>query len=63
MDKSSLGKLSYIKGHAAEDQVAIAYERNGFEIVERRWKTKVGEMLNHMWDSKLQTLGPSHLPI
>ncbi len=44
MCKSSLGKLSYFKGHAAEDQVAIAYERNGFEMVERRWKTKVGEI-------------------
>ena len=44
MCKSSLGKLSYLKGHAAEDQVAIAYERNGFEIVERRWKTKEGEI-------------------
>ena len=44
MCKSSLGKLSYLKGHAAEDQVVIAYERNGFEIVERRWKTKEGEI-------------------
>lgn len=44
MDRSSRGKLSYVKGQAAEDQIAAAYVRNGFEVVERRWKTKDGEI-------------------
>ena len=44
MDRSTRGKLSYLKGQAAEDQIAAAYERNGFDIVERRWKTKDGEI-------------------
>lgn len=38
------GKISYLKGLAAEDIVARAYARNGFEIIERRWKTKEGEV-------------------
>jgi len=38
------GKISYLKGLAAEDIVARAYERAGFEVVERRWKTKEGEV-------------------
>ena len=38
------GRLSYLKGLAAEEQVANAYLRNGFEVVERRWKTKEGEV-------------------
>lgn len=44
MDRSTRGKLSYLKGHVAEDQIAAAYERRGFDIVERRWKTKNGEI-------------------
>ena len=44
MDKQSRGKLSYLQGQAAEDQIAAAYVRNGFDIVERRWKTKNGEI-------------------
>ena len=44
MDKAVRGKLSYLKGQAAEDQIAAAYLRNGFDIVERRWKTKEGEI-------------------
>jgi putative endonuclease len=44
MDRASRGKLSYFKGQAAEDQIAAAYERNGFDVVERRWKTKDGEI-------------------
>jgi len=38
------GKVSYLKGLAAEDIVARAYERSGFEVVERRWKTREGEV-------------------
>ncbi len=44
MDKASRGKNSYLKGQAAEDQIAAAYVRSGFDIVERRWKTKEGEI-------------------
>ncbi|WP_069298797.1 YraN family protein [Neptunicoccus sediminis] len=44
MDRAANGKLSYLKGQAAEGQVARAYERNGFEIVDRRWKSKDGEI-------------------
>jgi putative endonuclease len=44
MGRASRGKLSYFKGRAAEDQIAAAYARNGFDIVERRWKTKDGEI-------------------
>ncbi|MDR6263740.1 MULTISPECIES: YraN family protein [Rhodobacterales] len=44
MDRATNGKLSYLKGQAAEHQIALAYERNGFEIVDRRWKSKDGEI-------------------
>lgn len=38
------GKLSYLKGMAAEDMVARAYELSGFEVVERRWRSQEGEI-------------------
>jgi len=38
------GLKSYLKGMAAEDIVARAYERCGFDVVERRWKTHEGEV-------------------
>ncbi|MCP5075152.1 MAG: hypothetical protein GY947_17900 [Rhodobacteraceae bacterium] len=38
------GKTSYFKGIAAEEAVALAYQRNGFEVVEKRWKTPNGEI-------------------
>lgn len=44
MDRATTGKISFLKGQAAEGQVAQAYERNGFEIVDRRWKSKEGEI-------------------
>lgn len=44
MDRATNGRLSYLKGQAAENQIALAYERNGFEIVDRRWKSKDGEI-------------------
>lgn len=44
MCSKNRGKLSYAKGHAAENQIALAYERNGFEIVEHRWKADKGEI-------------------
>lgn len=44
MDRATNGRLSYLKGQAAENQIALVYERNGFEIVDRRWKSKDGEI-------------------
>lgn len=38
------GQTSYLKGLAAEDIVARAYERCGFDVLERRWKTREGEV-------------------
>lgn len=38
------GITSYHKGLAAEEIVARAYERNGFEVLEKRWKTREGEV-------------------
>ena len=44
MDRLNSGKLSNLKGQIAEDQIAQAYARNGFEIVDRRFKTREGEI-------------------
>lgn len=38
------GLASYCAGQAAEDRVAELYERNGFEIVARRWRRRSGEI-------------------
>ena len=38
------GLSSYCAGKAAEDRVAELYERNGFEIVARRWRRSAGEI-------------------
>jgi len=38
------GLESYLKGVSAEEAVSRAYEKCGFEIVEKRWKTKNGEI-------------------
>ena len=38
------GTASYLKGIAAEDTVARAYQRCGFDVVARRWKTREGEV-------------------
>jgi putative endonuclease len=44
MSSSKQGQLSFYKGLNAEDRIADAYVRNGFEIVQRRWKTSDGEV-------------------
>ena len=44
MDRSKTGKLSHLKGQVAEDQIAAAYVRSGFDIVDRRFKTCDGEI-------------------
>ena len=38
------GLTSYCAGKAAEDRVAELYERNGFEIIARRWRRSAGEI-------------------
>ncbi|MCP5085952.1 MAG: YraN family protein [Rhodobacteraceae bacterium] len=38
------GKSSYFKGIAAEEMVASVYRQNGFEVIEKRWKTREGEI-------------------
>lgn len=38
------GKVSYLAGKAAEDQVAMLYERSGRAIAARRWRGACGEI-------------------
>lgn len=42
--KKRQGHANRAKGAMAEDQVAEAYRRNGFEIVERRFRVREGEI-------------------
>lgn len=42
--RSRRGQINFHKGLLAEDQVADAYRRSGFDIVERRWKSPEGEL-------------------
>ena len=38
------GQINFHKGLLAEDQVDAAYRRNGFDVVDRRWKVAEGEI-------------------
>jgi len=38
------GKISYLAGLAAEDQVAQDYQRRGHKILSRRWRGALGEI-------------------
>ena len=38
------GTVSYHGGFAAEDAVALLYERSGHEVVARRWRSTAGEI-------------------
>ena len=38
------GQISYLKGRAAEDQVAQIYAREGYSILARRWRGPAGEL-------------------
>ena len=38
------GRRAYLSGQAAEDRVAELYQRNGFDIVARRWRRSGGEI-------------------
>jgi len=42
--KSLTGVLSNLKGASAEDQVARRYEREGAEVINRRWRGQSGEL-------------------
>ncbi len=42
--RSIQGSVSYHAGHAAEQSVAVDYERRGFTIAHRRWHGAGGEI-------------------
>ena len=44
MRKTTTGKLSYHSGQAAELQVARHYERDGWRVLEHRFKSAAGEI-------------------
>ena len=44
MTKTTTGKLSYHSGQAAELQVARHYERDGWRVLEHRFKSAAGEI-------------------
>ena len=44
MTKTTTGKLSYHAGQAAELQVARHYERDGWRVLEHRFKSAAGEI-------------------
>ena len=44
MTKTTTGKLSYLSGQAAEIQVARHYERDGWRVLEHRFKSAAGEI-------------------
>ena len=44
MTKTTTGKLSYLSGQAAELQVVRHYERDGWRVLEHRFKSAAGEI-------------------
>lgn len=38
------GSISFHKGKAAEDSVVAAYQNSGFDILDRRWRRREGEL-------------------
>lgn len=44
MTKTTTGKLSYLSGQAAELQVARHYERDGWRVLQHRFKSAAGEI-------------------
>jgi len=44
LTKTTTGKLSYLSGQAAELQVARHYERDGWRVLEHRFKSAAGEI-------------------
>ena len=43
MTKTTTGKRSYLSGQAAEIRVAQHYERDGWRVLEHRFKSAAGE--------------------
>ena len=44
MTKTTTGKVSYHSGHTAELQVARHYERDGWRVLQHRFKSAAGEI-------------------
>ena len=44
MTKTTTGKVSYHSGHTAELQVAQHYERDGWRVLQHRFKSAAGEI-------------------
>ena len=44
MTKTTTGKVSYRSGHTAELQVARHYERDGWRVLQHRFKSAAGEI-------------------
>jgi putative endonuclease len=42
--KRQRGRVSYLRGAAAEDQVARRYSRSGARLLSQRWRGKSGEI-------------------
>ena len=43
-DASVRGRLAYLSGHAAEQNIAQDYERRGFVVARQRWRGGAGEI-------------------
>ncbi len=44
MNKAAQGRMSYHAGDAAEQRIALDYERRGFTVEQRRWRGGGGEI-------------------
>ena len=44
MNKQMTGKIAYLAGANAENQVAADYARRGHRLAARRWRGKAGEI-------------------
>ncbi|HBS50019.1 MAG TPA: hypothetical protein DEA05_08010 [Rhodobacteraceae bacterium] len=44
MDRRSRGRMAQITGQAAENRIALDYERRGFAVDGRRWRGSAGEI-------------------
>lgn len=44
MNKTDRGRLAYLAGSAAEEQVARHYAERGHQILARRWRGQAGEI-------------------
>lgn len=44
MARAARGRMAQISGALAEDGVLAAYRKSGYELLERRWRGKAGEI-------------------